>query len=86
MSPILWGLSFITKRKALLALMSALLWAGAHSLAAAAWGLVVIWPFFIFSCSYLTWREKSWRHAIFVTFCVHAFQNFLPGILAVAAS
>jgi len=86
MSFILWVLSFLTKRMVLLAVMSALIWAGLHSLAAPAWGLVVFWPFFIFSCSYLAWRQKAWWRAVWVTCCVHMFQNFLPGIvIAVAA-
>ncbi len=76
----LWLLSFFTKRKVVLALLSALIWAGLHSLAAPAWGLVVFWPFFVFSCSYLAWREKSWGHAVWVTFCIHVFQNVLPAI------
>lgn len=47
-------------------------------------GLVVFWPFFVFSCSYLAWREKSWWHAVWVTFCIHAFQNVLPTIAIVS--
>ncbi|MBN2595033.1 MAG: hypothetical protein JXA81_16125 [Sedimentisphaerales bacterium] len=80
----LWILSFITRRQALLALISAFIWAVMHSLLAPAWGLVVMWPFFVFSCSYLAWRKRSWWHAILVTSCIHAFQNFLPSIAAIA--
>ena len=80
----LWILSFITKRPVRLAVMSAFIWAGVHSLIAPAWGLGVIWPFFIFSCSYLGWRRRSWRRAILVTSCVHAFQNILPAIAVIA--
>jgi hypothetical protein len=77
-------LSFITKRQVWLAVISAFVWAGVHSLAAPAWGLGVIWPFFVFSCSYLSWRRRSWWRAVLVTSCVHAFQNFLPSIAAIA--
>jgi hypothetical protein len=80
----LWLLSFFAKRKVVLALVSALIWAGLHSLAAPAWGLVVFWPFFVFSCSYLAWRERSWGRAVWVTFCIHVFQNVLPGIAIVS--
>ena len=80
----LWILSFITKHQVLLAVISAFIWAVMHSLFALAWGLVVIWPFFVFSCSYLAWRKRSWCHAILVTSCVHAFQNILPTIVAIA--
>lgn len=81
----LWILSFITKRQVLLAVISAFVWAGVHSLIAPTWGLGVIWPFFVFSCSYLNWRRCSWWHAILVTSCVHAFQNALPTIVVIAA-
>ena len=84
MGPLLWLLSFITKRRPLLALLSAIVWAALHSLAAPAWGVVVFWPWFVFSCSYLTWREKGWWRAVFVTIGVHVFQNTLPSIIAVS--
>ena len=80
----LWILSFITKRPVRLAVFSAIIWAVVHSLIAPAWGLGVIWPFFVFSCSYLGWRRRSWWHAILVTSCVHAFQNSLPAIALIA--
>ena len=80
----LWLLSFITRRQVLLALISAFVWAVMHSLLAPAWGLVVMWPFFVFSCSYLAWRKRSWWHAVLVTSCVHAFQNILPTIAAIS--
>jgi len=80
----LWILSFITKRQVLLAVISAFIWAVIHSLVAPAWGLGVIWPFFVFSCSYLGWRRRSWWRAILVTSCVHAFQNILPAIAVIA--
>ena len=83
MVPILWMLSFVTKREVPLAAMSACVWAGLHSLMAPAWGLGVIWPFFVFSCSYLTWRKRAFWQAILVTSCVHSLQNLIPGIIAV---
>ncbi|OHB74127.1 MAG: hypothetical protein A2Z25_19805 [Planctomycetes bacterium RBG_16_55_9] len=84
MGPVLHILSFVTKRSIPLAAMSAFVWACLHSIAAPAWGLGVIWPFFVFSCSYLAWRRRGWWRAIFVTSCVHAFQNLLPAIATVA--
>jgi membrane protease YdiL (CAAX protease family) len=81
----LWLFSFITKQQVWLAIFSAVVWAVMHSLLAPVWGLVVIWPFFVFSCSYLSWRRRSWWHAILVTSCVHAFQNALPAIVVIAA-
>ena len=84
MAGLLWILSFITKRQIWLAVMSAFVWAGLHSMVAPTWGLGVIWPFFVFSCSYLSWGRRSWWRAILVTSCVHAFQNFLPSIVAIS--
>ena len=78
-------LSLITKRSIPLATMSAFVWACLHSIAAPAWGLGVIWPFFVFSCSYLAWRQRAWWRAVLVTSCVHAFQNLLPAIVLVAS-
>ena len=84
MAVVLWILSFITKRQVRLAVISAFIWAVVHSLIAPAWGLGVIWPFFVFSCSYLGWRRRSWWRAVLVTSCVHAFQNTLPAIALIA--
>ncbi len=61
-------------------LFSALLWGIAHSLQAAAWGLVIWWPFVIFSTLYLVWRERSVWAAIGVATATHALQNLLPAI------
>lgn len=83
MSPVLKLLSFITKHKIRLAIMSAFFWAIMHSLLASAWGLGVVWPFFVFSCSYLNWCERAWWRAILITSGVHAFQNFLPTIIVI---
>jgi hypothetical protein len=84
MVPILRILSFLTRREVPLAVMSACVWAGFHSLLVPAWGLGVIWPFFVFSCSYLTWRKRSFWRAMLITSCVHSLQNLVPGIIAVA--
>ena len=84
MGGVLWILSHITKRQVMLAVISAFIWAVLQSLFAWAWGIVIIWPFFIFSCSYLAWRKRSWWHAVLITSSVHAFQNILPTIVAIA--
>ena len=81
MGVVLRLLSFLTKRRYALAVMSCLVWAGLHSLASLPWGLTIVWPFFIFSCSYLAWRRRSWLHAVLVTCVVHLLQNLPPGIL-----
>ena len=60
---------------------SAVGWGIAHSLAAAAWGLVIWWPFLIFSTLYVTWRGKGRAIAIAIVFAVHALNNLGPALL-----
>lgn len=57
---------------------SAILWAVAHSLLAARWGLVIWWPFLIFSIAYLTWRPRGYWRAIGVVSTIHALNNAGP--------
>lgn len=77
----IWILSLCTTRKVLIAILSAILWAALHALASPAWGLIVCWPFFVFSCAYLAWRQKSWLKAVWVVFCIHALQNLLGALV-----
>ena len=56
-------------------------WGIAHSLAAAAWGLVIWWPFLIFSTLYVTWRGEGRAMAIAIVFAVHALNNLGPALL-----
>jgi hypothetical protein len=56
-------------------------WGIAHSLEAPAWGLVIWWPFLIFSTLYVTWRQRSAWQAVGIVFCVHALQNLGPALL-----
>ena len=60
---------------------SSLGWGIAHSLAAAAWGLVIWWPFLIFSTLYVTWRGQGRALAIGIVFAVHALHNLGPALL-----
>ena len=60
---------------------SALLWGIAHSLSSPWWGVVIWWPFLIFSTLYVTWRPHGfWRAAALVA-AVHILQNLFPAIL-----
>ncbi len=69
---------FLTPTLAVFA--SALLWGIAHSLQAAVWGLVIWWPFLIFSTLYLVWRERSLWAALGVVTATHILQNLLPAL------
>ena len=60
---------------------SSLGWGLAHSLIAVAWGLVIWWPFLIFSTLYVTWRGQGRGRAIAIVFAVHALNNLGPALL-----
>ena len=61
--------------------LSAIAWGIAHSLVAPAWGLVIWWPFLIFSTLYVTWSRRSVLAGIGIAFSVHALQNLGPTLL-----
>lgn len=78
MWPILKGLMYIAQQnKALVALLSAALWAGIHGAFSASWGLTIFWPFLIFTVIFLNWRPLGLIYALGVTTVVHALQNIL---------
>ncbi|WP_343347735.1 CPBP family intramembrane glutamic endopeptidase [Sphingomicrobium sp. XHP0239] len=64
-------------------IVSAAGWAVAHSMQAAIWGLVIWWPFLIFSLLFVVWRERSLVLAFLLPAVTHMLQNSLPA-LAVA--
>ena len=61
--------------------LSALGWAIAHSTQAAIWGLVIWWPFLIFSTLFVTWQSRSLLAAFAIPTAVHALQNLGPALL-----
>ena len=61
--------------------VSAIGWGIVHSLLAPTWGLVIWWPFLIFSTLFTAWRGRSLALAFALPTCVHALQNLLPAIL-----
>lgn len=65
-------------------LASAAGWGIAHTFGAPAWGLVIWWPFLVFSTVYVTWRERSLGAALAVTMLVHAMQNAVPAAFMLA--
>jgi hypothetical protein len=62
-------------------LVSAIGWGLAHASVAPVWGLVICWPFLIFSILFVTWRERSLMLAFLVPACAHALQNLIPALL-----
>jgi hypothetical protein len=78
--------SVLTKKPFVIATLSAVLWGCLHSSAFLYWGIVIAWPFFVFSCAYLAWRPLGWAKAIGVAASIHMFQNLLPGLALLFAS
>ena len=72
-------LRFVQPPVAILA--SAAAWGVAHSLAAPAWGLVIWWPFLIFSTLFVVWRQRGFFAGAGVAAAAHALQNLGPAIL-----
>lgn len=62
-------------------IVSALGWGVAHSLVAPIWGLVIWWPFLVFSTLFVTWRKRSLLLAFLIPALVHALQNLVPALL-----
>lgn len=61
-------------------LVSAIGWGLLHSLAVPIWGLVIWWPFLIFSTLFVTWRRRSLVAAFAVPAVAHACHNLLPAL------
>ena len=57
------------------AVLSAIGWGVAHSWAAPIWGLIIWWPFLIFSVAFLTWRRRGFWTGILLVTAIHALQN-----------
>ena len=61
-------------------LISAAGWAVLHSLEVPIWGLVVWWPFLVFSTLFVTWQRRSLFAAFLLPAIVHALNNLLPAL------
>ena len=61
-------------------LLSAAGWGAAHSLEARGWGLVIWWPFLIFSTLFVVWRQRGFWAGVGVAAATHALQNLGPGL------
>ena len=68
-------------RPAYAIVLSSLGWGIAHSLEALGWGLVIWWPFLIFSTLFVVWRQKGFWAGVAVAATTHALQNTVPAWL-----
>lgn len=67
------------------ALVAGVAWGLLHGLAAPFWFVGTWFPFFVFSCCWMTWRQRSFRHAFAAAALPHALQNLValsPLVLA----
>lgn len=78
MAVIIWILRRLMARTEYLPLVTALLCAGAHSLAKPLWGVEIFWSFVIFSLCFTAWEKKSFLNAFWMTAGLHALHNLLP--------
>ena len=78
MAVILWILRRFMGGTSYLPWASALVCAGAHSLAKPLWGIEIFWSFVIFSFCFTTWEKKSWHAAFWMTAALHALHNLVP--------
>lgn len=65
-------------------LVSAAGWGVAHSLSTPTWGLVIWWPFLIFSIIFVTWRPRGFWVAVLMAALVHGLQNLFPAIAIIS--
>jgi len=61
-------------------LISAVGWGIAHSTAAPIWGLVIWWPFLIFSTLFVIWQVRGFWIGVGVAATTHALQNLGPSL------
>ena len=68
---------------AIAVILSSLGWGVAHSMGAPTWGLVIWWPFLIFSTLFVTWRSRGLLAAFAMPAIAHGLHN-LPSAFLVA--
>ena len=86
MAVIIWVLRRLVKRTEYIPWITALICAGAHSLAKPLWGIEIFWSFVIFSYCYTAWEKKSVLQAFWMTAVLHALHNLVPALVLVAAN
>ncbi len=85
MAVIIWVLRRLVKRTEYIPWITALICAGAHSLAKPLWGIEIFWSFVIFSLCYTAWEKKSVLQAFWMTVVLHALHNLVPALALIAA-
>ncbi|MTV39315.1 hypothetical protein [Duganella radicis] len=75
-----------TKRKNVVAAVSALLVAGIHGTIGPLWFFGTVWTFFVLSSGYLIWREESFLKACTAALIPHMLINTTVVLATTAAS
>ena len=57
------------------AVVSAVLWGALHASIAPLWFFGTVWSFFVFSCAFIGWRERSFKQAFAAAAVPHALIN-----------
>ena len=57
------------------AVASGILWGMGHAAFGLLWFFGPAWIFFVLTCSYIAWREKSFKHAYFAALIPHVLNN-----------
>ena len=83
MWPILGILKLFIDKQLTIAFLSSIIWGILHSLSMPTRGLIIWWPFFVYSLCFLSWETKSLGKAILLTSFVHMFHNVLSFVLIV---
>lgn len=61
-------------------ILSSLGWGIAHSYQAPIWGLVIFWPFLIFTTLYIVWKQRSVMAGILMAWAAHFLHNFFSSV------
>lgn len=68
-------LSVFTRRKVVVAAVSAVVWGVLHGLIAPFWFVGAVWPFYVFSMGYLAWQPRSFGHGYIAALVPHVLNN-----------
>jgi len=76
-------LSKASSRSAFIAAYAAIIWGGLHGLFGILWFFGTVWSFFVFSCSFISWRKLSFKQAFIAAAAPHALVNFIVVLVIV---
>jgi membrane protease YdiL (CAAX protease family) len=69
------------KPRLVCAAISAVFWGAIHGLSAPIWFFGTVWSFFVFSCAFLAWKERSFWAAFAAASLPHALINLTMFLL-----